>query len=244
MILNCPKCSTRFLIDPNHLGTTGRNVRCGACSHEWHQDPEKPAARNYAPPSLNLDDVVTEPLENTDDRAAADAAGEKPKKQKKKRDREGRRRLWPRLIAWFLFVFVILAILAGGYFERGEIVSRWPASAKIYKALGIPYTPAKNVGLVVPEGSVRISRSNIGDIPTLIIEGDIENRAKLPQRVSEMRITLVDKEGKTLKTWTFAPETRLLRPGGSMSFRTSVSRPPPDAVKVTFSFDLAKKTAE
>jgi len=36
----------------------------------------------------------------------------------------------------------------------------------------------------------------------------------------------------------------LLPPGKSMSFRTSVSRPPPDAVKVTFSFVQAKKTAE
>jgi len=239
MILNCPKCSTRFLIDPNHLGSTGRNVRCGACSHEWHQDPEKPAARNYAPPSLNLDEVVTEPLQRVEEASEQETA---PKKKQKKPKR--RKAMWPRLLAWGLFVFVILAILAGGFKYRGDIVSRWPASAKIYTALGIKVTPPKGTGLVVPEGSVRISRSNDGDVPTLIIAGDIENQAKLPQRVSEMRITLVDKEGKTLKSWTFAPETRLLRPGGSMSFRTSVSRPPPDAVKVTFSFDLAKKTAE
>lgn len=162
-----------------------------------------------------------------------------------RRQREPRKRaLWPRLLAWFLFVFVIMAIVAGGYKYRGEIVSRWPASAKIYGALGIDVTPPKGTGLVVPEGSVRISRSSDGDIPTLIIAGDIENRAKLPQQVSEMQITLVDKEGKTLKTWTFQPETRMLRPGGSMSFRTSVRRPPPDAVKVTFSFDKAKATAE
>lgn len=239
MILNCPKCSTRFLIDPNHLGSTGRNVRCGACSHEWHQDPEKPAARNYAPPSLNLDEVVTEPLQREEETAAEEEVV--PKRRKKPKRQKA---LWPRLLAWGLFVFVILAIVAGGYRYRGEIVSRWPASAKIYTALGVKVTPPKGTGLVVPEGSVRISRSNDGDVPTLIIAGDIENQAKLPQRVSEMRITLVDKDGKTLKSWTFAPETRMLAPGGSMSFRTSVSRPPPDAVKVTFSFDLARKTAE
>ena len=229
-------------------------MRCGACSHEWHQDPEKPAARNYAPPSLNLDEVVTEPLDKPDDPDTGDSKKERKKKEKQekkaKKQREPRQRtrreraLWPRLLAWFLFVFVIMAILAGGYKYRGEIVSRWPASAKIYGALGIKVTPPKGTGLVVPEGSVRISRSSDGDIPTLIIAGDIENRAKLPQQVSEMRITLVDKEGKTLKTWSFQPETRMLRPGGSMSFRTSVRRPPPDAVKVTFSFDKAKKTAE
>jgi len=197
MILSCPKCSTRFLIDPNHLGTTGRNVRCGACGHEWHQDPEQPAARNYAPPAINLDEVVTEPLQRADE---DDDGGKKSKKKRKQKKPRARRRLWPRLLAWFLFVFVILAIVAGGYRYRGDIATRWPASVRIYNALGIKITPPKGEHLVVPEGSVRISRSSDGDVPTLIIAGDIENRGTLPQRVSEMRIALVDKAGKVLKT--------------------------------------------
>lgn len=39
MILECPACHARFLIADAALGTAGRNVRCGRCKNQWHQDP-------------------------------------------------------------------------------------------------------------------------------------------------------------------------------------------------------------
>lgn len=45
MILTCPSCTKRFLLDAALLGT-GRRVKCGNCGHVWHQDPPpKPAAQ-------------------------------------------------------------------------------------------------------------------------------------------------------------------------------------------------------
>lgn len=47
MILSCPSCKKRFLLDARLLGT-GRNVKCGNCGHVWHQTPpppEKPGAK-------------------------------------------------------------------------------------------------------------------------------------------------------------------------------------------------------
>ncbi len=226
MILNCPKCSTRFLVDPVALGEKGRSVRCGACGHSWFQEP--PADKAYEPPPLTLDDEITAPLDRD--------AGRRP-----------RGRLWPRLAAWFLFIFVIALIVGGGYRYRNEIVRRWPPAEKLYSTLGIPVSaptapdkstppPVRKAALVVPESSIKIERESRDDTPILVISGQIRNESDQPQAVGRMRITLTDGEDKSLKSWLFAPEARTLEPGASMTFRSSVTNPPAEAKKVRFDF--------
>ena len=39
MIVTCPACTTRYLVDPRALGDAGRVVRCANCSKTWHQTP-------------------------------------------------------------------------------------------------------------------------------------------------------------------------------------------------------------
>lgn len=39
MILDCPSCSSRFLLPPGSIPADGRDVRCGKCGHVWHQTP-------------------------------------------------------------------------------------------------------------------------------------------------------------------------------------------------------------
>lgn len=222
MILTCPNCSTRFVIDPSALGEEGRTVRCGACAYSWFQEPALAPEEPYEPPPLNLDDVITTPLD---------------------RDAEGRekRRLWPRLLAWFLFIFLIGAIAAGGYRFRQEIVDRWPPAVKIYDFLGVDIKPPTNYGLVVPAETVRAGRESANNTAILVISGDIVNRGSAPQKVGRMLITLLDKEGsdaKELRRWIFTPEARTLNPGSKMSFRTSITDPPAGAKSVRFKFIL------
>lgn len=40
MILTCPACDTRYVIKDGAIPPGGRKVRCAACKHSWHQDPE------------------------------------------------------------------------------------------------------------------------------------------------------------------------------------------------------------
>lgn len=35
MILTCPSCAARFVVDPRAIGSAGRKVRCGKCKNEW-----------------------------------------------------------------------------------------------------------------------------------------------------------------------------------------------------------------
>jgi predicted Zn finger-like uncharacterized protein len=41
MILTCPDCGTQYVVKDGAIPPEGRQVRCAACKHSWHQDPEE-----------------------------------------------------------------------------------------------------------------------------------------------------------------------------------------------------------
>jgi predicted Zn finger-like uncharacterized protein len=43
MILTCPSCGTQYVVKDGAIPPEGRQVRCAACKHSWHQDPEEDA---------------------------------------------------------------------------------------------------------------------------------------------------------------------------------------------------------
>ena len=49
MIIQCSKCSSRFLVPDQAIGTKGRSVRCGKCSYTWFQDPTPEMAAQDLP---------------------------------------------------------------------------------------------------------------------------------------------------------------------------------------------------
>jgi len=40
MILTCPNCDTQYVVKDGAIPPDGRQVRCAACKHSWHQDPD------------------------------------------------------------------------------------------------------------------------------------------------------------------------------------------------------------
>lgn len=43
MILTCPNCGTQYVVKDGAIPPEGRQVRCAACKHSWHQDPDAEA---------------------------------------------------------------------------------------------------------------------------------------------------------------------------------------------------------
>ena len=44
MILTCPNCGTQYVVKDGAIPPEGRQVRCAACKHSWHQEPEEATA--------------------------------------------------------------------------------------------------------------------------------------------------------------------------------------------------------
>ena len=49
MILTCPNCGTQYVVKDGAIPPEGRQVRCAACKHSWHQNPEDELASTPAP---------------------------------------------------------------------------------------------------------------------------------------------------------------------------------------------------
>ncbi|MES2327275.1 MAG: zinc-ribbon domain-containing protein [Pseudomonadota bacterium] len=40
MILTCPSCGTQYVVKDGAIPPEGRQVRCAACKHSWHENPD------------------------------------------------------------------------------------------------------------------------------------------------------------------------------------------------------------
>ena len=55
MILTCPNCGTQYVVKDGAIPPEGRQVRCAACKHSWHQDAE-----DVTSPEAKLESAATE----------------------------------------------------------------------------------------------------------------------------------------------------------------------------------------
>jgi predicted Zn finger-like uncharacterized protein len=118
MIITCPSCSTRFLLDEADMPERGRKVRCARCSHVWHEaapiphegvPPENtpqpvadknPSAQTEAPLGFAKEPEpspapTTPQLETRTDEAEPEPKSKKP-------------------LVWVLIILLVLGAAAGG----------------------------------------------------------------------------------------------------------------------------------
>jgi predicted Zn finger-like uncharacterized protein len=74
MILTCPSCGTQYVVKDGAIPPGGRQVRCAACKHSWHQDPDD-AAEPEAEPQPIEEAAAEEPAAaaTEDDESLAEA---------------------------------------------------------------------------------------------------------------------------------------------------------------------------
>jgi predicted Zn finger-like uncharacterized protein len=53
MILTCPDCGTQYVVKDGAIPPQGRQVRCAACKHSWHQEPDTPIAADEPSPPVS-----------------------------------------------------------------------------------------------------------------------------------------------------------------------------------------------
>ncbi|PCI48905.1 MAG: hypothetical protein COB49_05595 [Alphaproteobacteria bacterium] len=267
MILTCPECSARYIVDPKVLLPNGRVVRCAKCKHSWKEDaPDKDtpvvdkaeATGPQTPPAAKSDNEATGPDEpdTTEDEFAI------RRTQRRKRPRPlpkgtnlpalQNHKYGHVLWGWYgLGAFLVLFVTSFLIFQT-TISEIWPPSHKLYRSLGLEngYSWQKE-----PDGKTQppdISFDELfkientipskvlnGTVVTLKIEGDIANLADRTLDLPLLRISLKDDQGQTIREWTFKSSAATISRGEKIPFSTSLPNPPEDATSISVTF--AKK---
>jgi predicted Zn finger-like uncharacterized protein len=218
MIVTCPECSTRYLVDPRALGATGRVVRCASCSHTWHQ-----AAPDDAPRRVDLAPPEIDPARDAPGRIQLPALPPTPRRSLS-------------AVSGILFVVVVLGLgIAGLWAARDQVVGYWPSAARFYTMLGIAV--AEGPGELELD-KIMTTRDSENGLPTLVIQGEVVNVSKVAHDVPKLRVILQDNNKHELQSWSFSVTDERLLPGATAPFRTSISQPSEAASQVVVTFDV------
>ena len=209
MILSCPACSTRYLLEPVALGPRGRQVRCAKCGHSWQQTP---------PADMPREVDVSLPLPGTLDLPAADPR------------RAGSRRG----LGLPLLILVLVALgLSGGYYFRARIVTEWPGTAGIYELIGIP---VRVVGVGLELTNVAFTWGQADGATVIDVRGEVSNRTDREITLPALQVALSDDQDKQLSNWIFTLDRSSIAPGETIVFKTEGKNPPPGATKLHVTF--------
>jgi hypothetical protein len=137
-------------------------------------------------------------------------------------------------VGWMALALAILVVVVGGLAARGPIVSAWPATARLYQALG--FETATNEALGLRFRNVASQESVESGVPILVITGEIENVSSDPLTVPAIRVGLLDANKQELHHWTFAADSDELAAGRSTAFTTRLTGPPPGATSLSVRF--------
>ena len=164
MILTCPRCATRYLIDESHVWSTGRTVQCEACGQRWRATGTGEVPIAPPPPEPVTPEPAPEPAAPFPAFAPVETAGgfaksppaivepdvepvvaEEPLvapslfRAVPTRLRPTSSREVSPLGRALAILFIVLVVLAGLVLFRDAIVRAVPGVAPVYKSLGLDH---------------------------------------------------------------------------------------------------------
>lgn len=209
MILTCPACSTRYMVEPPDLGRSGRRVRCAKCGHSWMQGPPQDLPRA----------VAAEAEGDLESRRA----GRKPHAAPAKKGAVG----------WLVFLIVVGGGFAAAYHFRQQIVDHWPPARRLYTEFGIKLHV---IGEGLEIKNLNLSRANRDSGAVLMVAGEISNTTDQAKDVPMLRGDLLDSQKNELQHWIFSAGHDRLLPGEVAGFATEVADPKAGATNISITF--------
>ncbi len=224
MILTCPACSTRYLVDPLALSAAGRTVRCARCSESWFQAPpdgdpiEVEAAddaafptETAAPSPVTRGPQVARPMPPGSNLPAL----------------PGSHRSRPSWLGWAALAIVVAGLLTGGVVFRDSIVAIWPPAERIYALANLPLEAPQ--GPVFDLRNIDFERGMEAGQSVLRITGEVINLTDSAKLVPRLRVSVSDAAKNELRHWTVDIPPRELQPGEGAAFTTRLVNPPDNA---------------
>ena len=209
MFIACRTCSASYHIPDEILGDHACQFRCAHCGRSWELAPRQTLAG-----SLALDH---------------DAAGPRPNVARARKGarfaaRAGR-------VAASLAFGAALGGAMGAVAAREAIVRELPATAGLYRAIGLP---VNLTGLSIVEVSAHLGQGP--DKTLLAVEGSLVNLRQRETAAPDLRIALRGADGRELYVWTTRPPKDRLAAGERAPFVARLAAPPPGVVDALVKF--------
>jgi predicted Zn finger-like uncharacterized protein len=210
VILTCPTCRTRYLVDEEAVNRpTGRTVRCAGCGYSWRYpplpDPRKIEPLPRVEPALEVP-PRREPV-------PVPAPSRTP-----------RRRLAIGWVVLGVMIVLLAVVILAAILARNEVAAYWPAAARLYVWVGL--APKLELGKVVPTRTPG----------SLVIEGDVTNSGYTAGEVPQLRVALRDPAEKEVQFKIIDPPKARLGPSETARFRTTFEHPDDGATGVVVTF--------
>ena len=220
MILQCPECSTRYLVPDSAIGVDGRTVRCASCKHCWFQSPaavELPAdaPAEAAPPAVEEPAPDLPPPPWTE---PAEPPAPAPPLQRSSRNP---------LRRW-----TAVALGAGALMLAGVGAITWLGALNFMGQLGLG---AAESPLRLKDNPIERRELENGS-ELFAVSGQVSNPSASRQRVPDIRAELRDAQGRLVYSWTITPQQRTLSPGASVDFNSAKLDVPANSKRLELSF--------
>ena len=239
MIITCPRCATRYLLEAGVVRPPGRQVRCARCQHTWFQDsqldlptpipvpveeqapsgPVTDRSRMLAPPPGSIAQPIPRfelpapPLPKP-----ASPAGERQRSR-------SRSLAGLSILLAFLAGFVLLFL-----YMPTEIAQVWPESASLYEALGMPVNTRGFK--IIASHTQELDKT----VPVIAIKGQIINETDRELPVPKLRLAVRDQAGREIYHWTVLADQQRLGPREQGTFSARLESPPADAADLEVRF--------
>lgn len=162
MILTCPECKSRYVVNPTALMPSGRTVRCAKCSHNWFEnkpeedveivapeeaepaaDPKAEAAKEDTVDKNKSPDQQKEPAKPDEGGADFDFPINNPKKRRRPVPKGSNlpalqnQKYGSSKLGWVSLLVFVTALVSLFLIMQETISDKWPVSKKLYYAIGL-----------------------------------------------------------------------------------------------------------
>jgi predicted Zn finger-like uncharacterized protein len=237
MILTCPDCATRYVVDEQRIPPQGRAVRCAACGSRWTAMPEEPADLALeAFPALEAEpEAQAEPDPEVADfaiEAKAQPADELPRAFRERAQTEQKVRQAAAVGAiWAGMLGCLVLLIGAAVVMRQDVARIWPRTAGAYAMVGLP---VNLVGLAIENQHAQPALKD--GHAAVVVSGALRNIWGRPVAAPPMRISLLNNQGKAVLVKIADPGGARIPPGEVRRFSVDVLDPPVSATDVEIAF--------